>query len=150
MNGTYRGVAPAHSDAGRLAIRDSRAPGWLPALAGAALGCMFGFLYNLLLGCTHRHKSFPFTPVRRNAAPGAVRNGTYVVCLDCGKTFDYDWNRMRMGPPASARGPTEARPTRVRACPPPRITAITLEPAPSRAAQHRYESARGRVRSLTA
>jgi len=22
--------------------------------------------------------------------------GTYVVCLDCGRHFDYDWSRMRV------------------------------------------------------
>jgi hypothetical protein len=25
------------------------------------------------------------------------RQGTYVVCLDCGKEFDYDWKSMRVG-----------------------------------------------------
>ena len=27
------------------------------------------------------------------------RNGTYVVCLDCGKEFDYNWKEMRIGSP---------------------------------------------------
>lgn len=26
-----------------------------------------------------------------------MRSGTYVVCLDCGKEFAYDWNAMRVG-----------------------------------------------------
>jgi hypothetical protein len=30
---------------------------------------------------------------------GASRNGTYVVCLDCGKEFDYNWKEMRIGSP---------------------------------------------------
>jgi len=31
------------------------------------------------------------------------RNATYVVCLDCGKEFDYDWQEMRIGQPVSSR-----------------------------------------------
>ena len=27
----------------------------------------------------------------------------YVVCLDCGKEFQYDWNEMRVGEPVHAR-----------------------------------------------
>jgi len=144
MNGARRGIAPAHSDGVRPAIRVLRCVGWLQALAGAGVWRALRFLFNLTLGCTHRQKSFPFTPVRRNAGPGAARKGTYVVCLDCGQTFDYDWNEMRMKPPA------DAGPTPVPATPPPRAAPITLEPAESRAAPHRYERSRGRVRSITA
>jgi hypothetical protein len=39
-----------------------------------------------------------FTP-----APGAARHSTYVVCLDCGKEFDYDWEGMRVGQPVTGR-----------------------------------------------
>ena len=28
---------------------------------------------------------------------GLPRNGTYVVCLDCGTRLGYDWHRMRLG-----------------------------------------------------
>ena len=27
---------------------------------------------------------------------GRARTGTYVVCLDCGKEFPYDWNAMKV------------------------------------------------------
>lgn len=27
-----------------------------------------------------------------------MTTGTYVVCLDCGKEFAYDWNQMRVLP----------------------------------------------------
>ena len=40
------------------------------------------------------------TPMRKNGGFGAnalVRNGTYVVCLDCGKELPYDWDEMRLG-----------------------------------------------------
>ena len=52
-------------------------------------------LFGLLFGCWHRRYSFPLTvggKVRRRAASVT---GTYVVCLDCGQEFPYDWNKMR-------------------------------------------------------
>jgi hypothetical protein len=36
-------------------------------------------------------------------AAGVHRHGTYVVCLDCGQEFRYDWNEMRIGEPVSMR-----------------------------------------------
>ena len=33
---------------------------------------------------------------------GSSRNGTYIVCLDCGKEFDYNWKEMRIGNPVEA------------------------------------------------
>ena len=30
------------------------------------------------------------------------RKGTYVVCLDCGKEFDYNWKEMRIGNPVAS------------------------------------------------
>jgi hypothetical protein len=29
----------------------------------------------------------------------------YVVCLDCGKRFHYDWEQMRIGSPAETAAP---------------------------------------------
>ena len=58
---------------------------------------MFGKLIDAIFGCWHSHYSFPITVrkgVRRNAA--ASLTGTYVVCLDCGKEFPYDWHEMKM------------------------------------------------------
>jgi hypothetical protein len=146
MNGTYRWTPPPHANGGRPAISGSRTRGVLPALTGAGLRRALRWLFNLTLGCTHRKKSFPFTPVRRNADPGAAGAGTYVVCLDCGTTFDYDWNQMQMATP------TAAPPIRGSATLQPRIPAIKLEPARPRPAAPppRYESPRSRVRSLTA
>ncbi len=136
MNGSYRGIAPVHSPGGRLATGASRAPS---RLRGA-----LRLLFALTLGCRHRHKSFPFTPVQRRAPSGIDRTGTYVVCLDCGKTFDYDWSQMRMATPANSP------PIRGSASVQPRMPAIKLEPSMPLAAQHRYENARSPVRSLTA
>jgi hypothetical protein len=54
------------------------------------------FLLSLLFGCAHNRTTFPLTPTRamRSARPGC---GAYVVCLDCGSEFDYDWKSMRVG-----------------------------------------------------
>jgi hypothetical protein len=74
---------------------------------------MLGELMNSLFGCGHRRTSFPMTPSRRNAFTasnytGPKRNGTYVVCLDCGKEFDYNWKEMRVGEPVRAGAPARA------------------------------------------
>jgi len=55
-------------------------------------------LFSVLFGCWHRHLSFPIT-VRRPARfniPAARQTGTYVVCLDCGSEFPYDWEQMHI------------------------------------------------------
>lgn len=55
-------------------------------------------LLDLMFGCSHRHTTFPLTPARRDAMSSvAARKGTYVVCLDCGKEFSYNWREMSMG-----------------------------------------------------
>ena len=44
--------------------------------------------------------SFPITvrgKLRRS--PAASVTGTYVVCLDCGQEFPYDWNAMTLVEP---------------------------------------------------
>ncbi len=68
-------------------------------------------LVSMLFGCSHRRITFPFTPSRKTGlasnTPGS-RHGTYVVCLDCGKEFDYNWNEMRVGSPVAA--PARPRP----------------------------------------
>ena len=54
-------------------------------------------LYDLLFGCSHEHYTFPLTvrgKLRRSEA--ASLTGTYVVCLDCGKEFPYDWQAMKV------------------------------------------------------
>lgn len=54
---------------------------------------MLQSLLNSLFGCSHQRTTFPITPGRNAAA----RKGTYVVCLDCGKEFAYNWEEMRVG-----------------------------------------------------
>ncbi len=69
---------------------------------------MLQSILNTVFGCTHRRTTFPLTPQRNAAAPGAVRTGTYVVCLDCGKEFAYDWDEMRVGQAVTGTVPTAA------------------------------------------
>jgi hypothetical protein len=49
---------------------------------------------NRVFDCSHRRLTWPITPVRK---PGVPSGETYVVCLDCGKQFAYDWDQMRTG-----------------------------------------------------
>lgn len=60
---------------------------------------MLQSILNSLFACSHHNTTFPQTAGRRNGFPvsGAARSGTYVVCLDCGKEFAYDWDEMRLG-----------------------------------------------------
>ena len=54
-------------------------------------------LFDMVFGCSHKRCSFPITvrgKLRRN--PAASITGTYVVCLDCGQEFPYDWNQMKL------------------------------------------------------
>ena len=54
-------------------------------------------ILDYLFGCWHKRCSFPIT-----TKPGQPRTeaasvtGTYVVCLDCGKEFPYDWREMKV------------------------------------------------------
>lgn len=64
---------------------------------------MLQSMLNTLFGCSHQRTTFPLTPGRKNMAPSAPRLNTYVVCLDCGKEFAYDWEEMRIGQPVTVR-----------------------------------------------
>jgi hypothetical protein len=65
---------------------------------------MISKLLDTFFGCWHTRYSFPIT-----VRPGARRSkaasltGTYVVCLDCGKEFAYDWQEMRVVDSAEQR-----------------------------------------------
>jgi hypothetical protein len=54
-------------------------------------------LLDVLFGCSHKRYTFPITvrPGQRRLNSPSLR-GTYVVCLDCGKEFAYDWREMRV------------------------------------------------------
>jgi hypothetical protein len=63
------------------------------------------FLQLVGMSCRHRHLSHPF--VAGSTAPSRTQDweavsgdsGHYVVCLDCGKKFPYDWSSMRLVKP---------------------------------------------------
>ncbi len=56
---------------------------------------MISYLVDLLFGCWHKNYSFPIT-TRGQRRGAAAATGTYVVCLDCGKEFPYDWREMKV------------------------------------------------------
>ena len=69
---------------------------------------MLNALLTALFVCAHGKTTFPLTPGARIGPPrrGPALNGPYVVCLDCGKEFRYNWSEMRIGEPLkSARQP---------------------------------------------
>lgn len=76
-------------------------------LAANAIRMRLVHVANRLFGCSHRRTTFPIT-LRTVIPAGNERQGTsadtYIVCLDCGCTFDFDLATMR---------PTRKRPTAV-------------------------------------
>jgi hypothetical protein len=57
-------------------------------------GSMIDSLLNMMFRCSHRRLTRPVTPVSKAGVP---HGETYVVCLDCGKQFAYDLNKMHIG-----------------------------------------------------
>jgi hypothetical protein len=55
---------------------------------------MIDTVLNLLFRCPHRRLTRPFAPITKAGQP---HSQSYVVCLDCGKQFEYDLNEMRIG-----------------------------------------------------
>ncbi len=64
---------------------------------------MMGSILSAIFGCSHGRTTFPITPGRKPVSAGAHRHGTYVVCLDCGQEFSYNWDEMRVGEPVGRR-----------------------------------------------
>jgi hypothetical protein len=55
---------------------------------------MIDTVLNLLFRCPHRRLTRPVSPITRAGQP---QSQCYVVCLECGKQFEYDLNEMRIG-----------------------------------------------------
>lgn len=53
-------------------------------------------LLDVLFGCSHSRYTFPRTA--KSGSPAASTTGVYVVCLDCGREFPYDWRQMKVVP----------------------------------------------------
>ena len=57
---------------------------------------MIDSVINLLFRCSHRRLTRPVAPITKAGQP---QSQSYIVCLDCGKRFPYDWERMRIASP---------------------------------------------------
>jgi hypothetical protein len=62
-------------------------------------------MLDAFFGCWHGRYSFPITVKKGRRSAAALPTGTYVVCLDCGKEFPYDWKQMKIVSPNGARTP---------------------------------------------
>jgi len=58
---------------------------------------MLSFIASLF-GCAHNRCTFPITATKSAyfLPEGTCRTATYIVCLQCGKEFPYDWEHMRV------------------------------------------------------
>ena len=56
-------------------------------------------LADWLYGCTHRRTTLPVTLPTGLRVDGrqSIQSETYIVCLECGRQFPYDWSTMRVG-----------------------------------------------------
>jgi hypothetical protein len=69
-----------------------------------ALVTMALSLLDRIFGCSHKRCGFPITvSAAQRRSPAASLTGTYVVCLNCGQEFPYDWNEMKMVRKSSRR-----------------------------------------------
>jgi len=60
-------------------------------------------LIDVLFGCSHKRTTFPITIKADPPSPLAPKARTYVVCLNCGKEFQYDWDDMKVVSPPRRR-----------------------------------------------
>jgi len=59
-------------------------------------------IVDALFGCPHKRCTFPITAKSRQPrVDGPMTAATYIVCLDCGKEFGYDWQKMNVIAPAN-------------------------------------------------
>lgn len=59
-------------------------------------------LVESLFGCRHKRTTFPITVNLGRHEDEADVQDTYIVCLDCGKEFGYDWTKMKLVPRSAA------------------------------------------------
>jgi len=52
-------------------------------------------LLNCLCGCSHRRTTFPITLPMTVNGQHRRHAETYIVCVECGRQFAYDWATMR-------------------------------------------------------
>ena len=77
----------------------------IPPLEKAPATIWDKVLQLLAVSCRHRHISQPFSAISSSRlhcgqseweSISQSESGLYVVCLDCGKHFAYDWSQMRV------------------------------------------------------
>jgi hypothetical protein len=56
-----------------------------------AIRVHLGGLLDCLYGCSHRRTTFPMTLRAKS-----THAETYVVCVECGRQFGYDWSTMHI------------------------------------------------------
>ncbi|MGB9105931.1 MAG: hypothetical protein WCC59_14305 [Terriglobales bacterium] len=61
-------------------------------------------LFKALFGCGHKRTTFPMTIKTGQGSLSPDITETYVVCLDCGKEFAYDWQEMKLVSVSHATG----------------------------------------------
>jgi hypothetical protein len=76
---------------------------------------MLNALLSALFRCPHRKTTFPLTP--RKTRTNAARPEMYVVCLDCGQEFEYDWRGMRIRKALKTTVPGRLQTEPLRTCP---------------------------------
>lgn len=72
---------------------------------------MLQSILDAVMGCSHRRTTFPLTLPREAGAAQLTqtsRSGAYVVCLDCGKEFAYNWKEMRIDRSTKSPAPVPA------------------------------------------
>ncbi len=95
------GLRPLNEDA----LLEGGAPSIQPAHGPGSSPMVNRLLQFLSIRCSHRKLTQPFAAstqatVRRAANsswdPPTPPTQHYVVCLDCGRKFEYDWTNMRV------------------------------------------------------
>jgi len=77
-------------------------------VVGSAILVQCEGLLDSLCGCAHRRTTFPMTLRSGDIVDGrqSTQSETYIVCLECGRKFGYDWNAMRLVKQPGARAST--------------------------------------------
>lgn len=72
--------------------------GTTPGRKTLSTGVQMLSFFDALFGCAHRHYTFPITAKKAGTLTpeGRHSKATYIVCLDCGKEFPYDWQEMKL------------------------------------------------------
>jgi hypothetical protein len=73
--------------------------------AASALHVRLVGLADWLNGCAHRKTTFPITLRPSVSVDGeqSAQSDTYIVCLQCGRHFAYDWTMMRIAKQRAGR-----------------------------------------------